>query len=103
MLNIVRFKTETITNETSQEAYARYFKNVAPFVAKSGAKLIWRCQVYTAVIGDPDNPQHLTFLVEYPSIDHFFAMDTNPEYQKIAVDRTIALEYGGLIACQTAS
>ena len=27
-------------------------------------------------------------------------MVSNPDYQKIAGDRSIALEYGGLIACQ---
>jgi uncharacterized protein (DUF1330 family) len=101
MLNILRFKSKTTTNETGQEAYARYFKNVAPFVASSGAKLIWKGQVHSSVIGDLKNQPHLTFLVEYPSVDHFFAMVMNPEYQKVATDRTIALEYGGLIACQT--
>ncbi len=29
-------------------------------------------------------------------------MITNPEYQKIANDRSLALEYGGLMACQNA-
>jgi hypothetical protein len=42
------------------------------------------------------------FLVEYPTVNHFFAMVSNPEYRKIAGDRSIALEYGGLIACQNA-
>jgi uncharacterized protein (DUF1330 family) len=102
MLNILRFKAKTNTGETGQEAYARYFKNVAPFVAKAEAKLIWKGQVFGTLIGDAENQPHLTFLVEYPSVDHFFAMVSNPEYQKIAGDRTIALEYGGLIACQTA-
>jgi len=43
----------------------------------------------------------MVFLVEYPTVDHFLKMVANPAYQKIANDRTIALEYGGLIACQT--
>lgn len=101
MLNILKFKALTTTNETGQEVYARYFKNVMPFVAKAEAKLIWKGNVHTNVIGNLDNQPQLVFLVEYPSVDHFFAMVSNPEFQKIAIDRSIALEYGGLIACQT--
>ncbi|RLD28562.1 MAG: DUF1330 domain-containing protein [Bacteroidetes bacterium] len=102
MLNILKFNAKTSTNETGQEAYARYFKNASPFVEKSGAKLIWKGQVHSTVIGDSDNQPHVVFLVEYPTVNHFFAMVSNPEYQKIAGDRAIALEYGGLIACQNA-
>jgi len=101
MLNILKFKARTITDETGQEAYARYFKNAGFFVAEAGAKLIWKGNVHTSLIGDLDNQPHIVFLVEYPSVDHFFAMVSNPAYQKIANDRSIALEYGGLIACQT--
>jgi len=100
MLNILKFKNQTITDETGQEAYVRYFKNASPFVEKVGAKLIWKGQVHNTVIGNPDKQPHVVFLVEYPSVNHFFTMVSNPEYQKIAGDRTIALEYGGLIACQ---
>ncbi|MBE9490922.1 MAG: DUF1330 domain-containing protein [Bacteroidetes bacterium] len=102
MLNILKFKAQTNTNETGQEAYARYFKNASPFVENSGAKLIWKGQVHSTVIGNSDNKPHIVFLVEYPTVNHFFAMVSNPEYQKIAGDRAIALEYGGLIACQNA-
>ncbi len=102
MLNILKFKAQTETNETGQEAYNRYLKNATPFVEKSGGKLIWKGQVHNTVIGDSNQQPHVVFLVEYPSVNHFFAMVTNPEYQKIAVDRSIALEYGGLIACQNA-
>ncbi|PCH53921.1 MAG: DUF1330 domain-containing protein [Flavobacteriaceae bacterium] len=101
MLNILRFKKLTTTNKTGQEAYARYFKNAAPFVAKAKAKLIWKGNVHTSVIGDLDNQPHLVFLVEYPSVASFFEMVSNPEYQKVATNRSIALEYGGLIACET--
>jgi uncharacterized protein (DUF1330 family) len=102
MLNILKFKVQTETKETGQEVYARYLKNATPFVEKAGAKLIWKGEVHSTVIGNPDNQPHAVFLVEYPTVNHFFAMVSNPEYQKIAGDRTIALEYGGLIACQNA-
>jgi len=101
MINVLKFKAQTEkTNETGQEAYSRYFKNASPFVEKSGAKLIWKGQVHSTVIGNSDNQPHIVFLVEYPTVNRFFEMVLNPEYQKIAGDRAIALEYGGLIACQ---
>ena len=101
MLNILKFKAFTSTNETGEEAYARYFKNVTPFVKDAEAKLIWKGKVHTNLIGNLKNQPQLVFLVEYPSIGHFFSMVSNPAYQKIGADRSIALEYGGLIACQT--
>lgn len=102
MLNILKFKAKTDSGETGQEAYARYFKNASPFVEKSGAKLIWKGNVHTTLIGNSEKQPHIVFLVEYPTVNHFFAMVSNPEYQKIAGDRSLALEYGGLIACQNA-
>lgn len=100
MVNILKFKTKTENgNETGQEAYTRYYKNTQAFIGK--AKLIWKGAVATTVIGDSNDQPDMIFLVEYPSTNHFLGVITSPEYQKIANDRTIALEYGGLIACQT--
>ncbi len=102
MTNIIKFKSITENgNETGQEAYMRYFKNVQPFVAKAEATLIWKGTVSTTVIGDSQNAPDMIFLVEYPTVHHFLNMVSNPEYQKITVDRIMALEYGGLIACKT--
>jgi uncharacterized protein (DUF1330 family) len=102
MTNIIKFKSITDDgNETGQEAYMRYFKNVQPLVAKAEAKVIWKGTVAMTVIGDSNDSPHMIFLVEYPTTQHFLNMITNPEYQKISVDRSIALEFGGLIACKT--
>ena len=102
MTNIIKFKSITHNgNETGQEAYMRYFKNVQPLVAKAEAKVIWKGTAAMTVIGDSNDTPHMIFLVEYPTVQHFLNMITNPEYQKISVDRSMALEYGGLIACTT--
>ena len=102
MMNIIKFKDKTENgNETGKEAYARYFRNARPFIEQSNARLIWKGAVAATVIGDSEKEPDMIFLVEYPSVDHFIRMISNPDYQKIANDRTIALEYGGLIACQT--
>ena len=100
MLNILKFKAQTSSNETGLEVYARYLKNAMQFVEKSDGKVVWKGQVHSTVIGNSVNQPHIVLLVEYPTVNHFFAMVSNPEYQKIAGDRSIALEYGGLIACQ---
>ncbi len=102
MTNIIKFKTITDNgNETGQEAYMRYFKNVQPFIERAEAKLIWKGSVASTVIGDSQDQPDMILIVEYPSVNHFLQMATNPEYQKVAIDRSIALEYGGLIACKT--
>lgn len=102
MTNIIKFKVITENgDETGQQAYMRYFKNVQPFIATANAKLIWKGTVASTVIGDSNDQPDMILIVEYPSVDHFLQMATNPEYQKVAIDRTIALEYGGLIACKT--
>lgn len=102
MVNILKFKAKTDKgNETGQEAYTRYYKNTLALIGKAEAKLIWKGAVATTIIGDSIDQPDMIFLVEYPSVNHFLEIITSPEYQKIANDRTIALEYGGLIACQT--
>jgi len=102
MVNILKFKAKTDEgNETGQEAYSRYYKNTLAFIGKAKAKLIWKGTVVTTVIGDSKDQPSMIFMVEYPSVDHFLSVITSPEYQKISNDRTIALEYGGLMACQT--
>jgi len=101
MLNILKFNSKTTTGETGQEAYMRYFKNAGPFIKKAAAKLLWKGHVHSIVIGDSENQPQLVFLVEYPSVENFFTMISNPEYQEVAKDRSIAIEYGGLIACQS--
>ena len=102
MTNIIKFKAITVHgNETGREAYMRYFKNVQSFIAKAEATLIWKGHVTSIVIGDSVNQPDMILIVEYPTVDHFLKMATDPDYQKVAIDRTIALEYGGLIACKT--
>jgi len=102
MTNIIKFKALTSHgNETGKEAYLRYLKNVQPFIAKAEAIIIWQGNVASTVIGDSTDQPDMILIVEYPTVDHFLEMATDPEYQKIAIDRTVALKYGGLLACQS--
>jgi uncharacterized protein (DUF1330 family) len=80
----------------------RYFQNMQPLLAKANAKIVWSGYVQNTVIGDSSNQPDMVAIVEYPSVQHFVAMATSPEYQAVKNDREIALTYGGLMAATTA-
>ena len=102
MINILRFKERVDSSqEEGKAAYERYGKNVLPYLKRVGARLLWRGNVRNIIIGKEKHPPHVVLLVEYPSVSKFVEMITNPEYIKIANDRTIALEYGGLLAAES--
>lgn len=104
MLNILKFKEKADgTDETGIEAYKRYGENASKFLVEAGGKVIFAGEVKNTVIGDMDDQPHQILLVEYPSVNHFMNMVMSPEYQAITHDRTISLEYGGLIACKKMS
>lgn len=102
MINILRYKTKTGNDaETGEMAYARYGQNVLPFMKKVGARLLWRGDVNATVIGEETGQPQVVLLVEYPSIQNFIDMTTDPAYLEAAKDRTLGLEYGGLMASTT--
>ncbi len=102
MINILRYKAKTGNGEeTGEMAYARYGQNVLPFMKKVGARLLWRGDINTTVIGDAAGQPQVVLLVEYPSIQNFIDMTTDPAYLEAAKDRTLGLEYGGLMASTT--
>ena len=101
MCNIIKFKKQIkATGESGQEAYGRYLKNAAPLIEKAEARIIWKGKVEATVIGDNKDEPDIIFLVEYPSTSHFIKMISSEAYQKITHDRSLALDYGGLLACK---
>jgi len=101
MVNIIKFRDKTPDGtEEGKEAYKRYIAAAMPFVEGVGGKLIWRGKPANMVIGNGDTKPDVVFIVQYPSIDAFFEMIKNPDYQKITHLRTMALEVGDLIACE---
>jgi len=101
MVNIIKFKDKTTDGtEEGKTAYKRYTTAAMPFVEGVGGKLIWRGKPIGMVIGNDDTCPDVVFIVQYPSVDAFFKMIKNPEYQKITHLRTISLEIGDLIACE---
>ena len=94
MVNILKYK-----KGGGKEAYQRYQANVLPFLKKAKGKLIWMGNSLHTIIGDSADQPHTFMLVEYPSVTNFIEMISDTAYQEIAKDRTMGLEYGGLVAC----
>ncbi len=102
MLNILRFNGHVDSEGLSGiDLYKRYSKNVVVHLKAAGGKLIWKGEVLDTVVGSEDKAPHMVLLVTYPTVSHFLNMIANPAYQKAAQDRSLALEYGGLIAMKS--
>jgi len=101
MINILKYREKARKgNESGVSAYERYGQNVIPFMKKVGAQLLWRGKVNSTLIGDSKEQPDTILLVRYPTLQHFIDMTSDPEYVKVSEDRSIALEYGGLWACE---
>ncbi len=102
MVNILKFKERSGNgDESGRAAYKRYSKNMEPFLAKAGGKVIWAGNMTKTIIGDYTSQPDMMLLVWYPSKEAFIAMSTTPEYAVVSKDRKMALEYGALIASST--
>lgn len=102
MINLLKFKPRVDgSTESGEEAYKRYMMKTAPHLKKVGGRLLWKGTVTHVVIGDGDFKPDTILLVAYPSVQKFLEMVTNPDYLDIARDRSIALEFGGLLASCT--
>ncbi len=102
MLNILRFNGHVESEGKSGiELYKRYSANVVEHLKAAKGKLIWKGEVLETVVGSEDKQPHMVLLVTYPTVSHFLNMIANPEYQKAAQDRSLALEYGGLVAMKS--
>ena len=93
--------TATLDYDVAAVPQAQIVSNNDNFLVDNKIDFTVVHQDATIVIGDTKNEPDMIFLVEYPSVAHFMKMVSNPDYKKIANDRSIALEYGGLIACLT--
>jgi len=100
MVNVIKYKDETSDGAAGKDVYKQYITQAMPFVEAVGGKLIWRGKSAGMVIGNDATKPDVVFIVQYPSIDAFFDMIKNPEYQKITHLRSAALEIGDLIACE---
>ena len=101
MVNILRFKTHVAESDmTGENTYKRYAMNVITHLKNAGGRVLWRGEVKSTIIGDEEFTPDLIMLVKYPDVLSFINMISDPEYISLSKDRSISLEYGGLLACK---
>ena len=100
MLNLLLYRDEAAYPEghdhagkgwSGRRAYQEYGKTSGPIFREVGGEIVWRGVFQTMVMGPDDREWHDGFVAQYPNADAFFAMITNPEYQKAVVNRTAAV------------
>lgn len=94
MINLLGFKPDG-----GAESYARYAAEVQPHLDRVGARLVYGGRAHQMVIGEQADPWwDVVLAVEYPSVQAFVSMVSDPGYQAIHVHRENALERAELIA-----
>ena len=86
MLNLLRFKSGG-----GRETYARYARDILPFLEKVGAEVVYLGDTSTALVAPESHDWDAVLLVRYPSRRAFSRMVADPHYQQITGLRTAAL------------
>lgn len=73
------------------QAYDRYMKATAPFLAASGGQLLFAGSAGSFLIGPEDEDWDFVMLVEQASRQAFMAFASDPEYLKIVGHRSAAI------------
>ncbi len=103
MLNLLKFRAQAqyadqTSDLTGKQAYGLYSKQAFAHVSAVGGEVLFWGKVHAGIIAPEGEAWDEMLLVQYPSIEKFVAMVMNPDYQKIAVHRTAALDDARLIA-----
>ncbi len=86
MLNLLRFQADG-----GRERYARYAREIVPFLDRVGAEVVYLGDTSTALVAPDAHDWDAVLLVRYPSRRAFSEMVADPEYQRITGLRTAAL------------
>jgi len=100
MLNLLRFRDRASAPDeglSGREAYERYGREAAPFLARVGGRMLNGVVARQVVIG-PEHEWDMALLVEYPSAGRFLEMASDPGYLEVHAHRDAALEDSRLIA-----
>ncbi len=73
------------------QAYDRYMKATAPFLAASGGRLLFAGSAGAFLIGPEEEDWDFVMLVEQASRQAFMAFASDPEYLKIVGHRSAAI------------
>lgn len=84
------------------DAYRRYIADIAPYLKRSGARIVFRGPVEGLLIGSLDDPaadwDEIT-VIAYPSREAFLEMIREPEYQLAMTHRVAGLVRMTLMQC----
>jgi uncharacterized protein (DUF1330 family) len=94
MINLLEFK-----RPDGARSYGRYASDVLDHLQRVQARVLYVGEQRQMVIGAGERPWWDSIIViEYPSIDAFFAMVSDPDYQAVHEHREAGLERAELIA-----
>ncbi|WP_299352957.1 DUF1330 domain-containing protein [uncultured Shimia sp.] len=103
MLNLVKLRAEAQYDDgrkaTGAEAYAAYGRESGPIFARLGGKIVWQGRMEQMLIG-PDKAWDLCFIAEYPRVQAFVDMISDPDYRIAMAHRQAAVEDSRLIRMQ---
>ncbi len=104
MLNLLKYRDQAAYPDdfdaepySGEQAYQTYSAAAGKHVAAVGGRLLWMGAVQASLIAPEGEEWDAAMLVQYPSKRAFWQMISAPEYQKLTVHRTAALEDSRLI------
>ena len=83
---------------TGEEAYGRYGQVALRSITGLGGRLVLLSRFDSEVIGEPGEDWDQVAVIEYPSVDAFFALSDTDGYLEATAHRTAGLERTRLIA-----
>ena len=106
MLNLVRFREraqyEDGRQATGEEAYSAYARESGEAFRRVGGKQHWIGRFELTFIGPASERWDRVFIAEYPSIDAFLTMLSDPAYQEAVKHRQAAVADSRLIRLEPA-
>jgi uncharacterized protein (DUF1330 family) len=101
LLNLVRYKDMAAYPEgheytakglTGEQAFAEYFRTIAPFFEARGISIIWRCREGLTLTGPEGQRWDIGFVAAFPNAAAFLSLVTDPDYKTgVVVHRTAAV------------
>lgn len=104
MLNLIRLKDQADypdgSEATGLEAYVAYSEKSAPVFARLGGKIAWRGGFELMMVGPESEQWDICFVAEYPSVQAFADMLSDPEYREAMTHRQAGVADSRLVRLQ---
>ena len=107
LLNLVRFRERALYADdhphaakglSGEQAFAEYFRTIAPFFEKLGVTVVWKGRVGQTMTGPDGQAWDLGFVAAFPRAGMFLELVTDPAYRaNVVVHRTAGVEDSRLV------